>query len=107
MCRLPRLVYSIANARPSAAFRAQDPWGQAKKPGSAYRSRISMRVASPRQGDFAEPDRGFTGEGPAPRPPCRIAATSSGTGRSREGSHGAKVFLVGSDIAAVNWPGAA
>ena len=24
-----------------------------------------MRVASPRQGDFAEPDRGFKGEGPA------------------------------------------
>ena len=24
-----------------------------------------MRVANPRQGDFAEPDRGFKGEGPA------------------------------------------
>src|SRR4051794_33809937 len=46
-----------------------------KKPGPVWADPgLSMRVANPRQGDFAEPDQGFKGDGPG-SPTCRIAAT--------------------------------
>jgi hypothetical protein len=47
-----------------------------KKPGPVFTDPgSSLRVANPRQGDFAEPDQRFKGEGLAARPLCRIAAT--------------------------------
>src|SRR5260370_33189648 len=40
--------------------------GRQKKPGPAFTDPgSSVRVANPRQGDFAEPDQRFKGEGPA------------------------------------------
>jgi hypothetical protein len=39
-----------------------------------------MRVASPRQGDFAEPDRAFKGEGPALAHPSHRCDTLANTG---------------------------
>ena len=65
-CRL--LTHTLGGPRPSI----RPPGGRAdrKKAGVGNPAPASLRVASPRQGDFAKPDCGNEGERPASRLLC-------------------------------------